>query len=563
MTTSSIDATKTSLQQMLKEIKSGNIQLPDFQREWIWQDSQIKSLLASVSMGIPIGSLLTLEADERLEPRLFDGVPEPACPTIPKMLVLDGQQRLTALYQSCHSQLPVATMSRKRLVERDYYFDMKKCIDENIDREECVFSEALGASQSKDSKIQYCNDLFPTAQIFKFREWYAEYLEHHNNDASKRDLARKFEDTVVENFRMYHLPNIRMVGTDLDAISITFEKTNDRGTRLSGFDILTAKMRRENFNLKEDWNQQKDSIIAEPVLKRVDETHYLKAITLLVTNAGQSNISARRKDMLNLSSKDYKSYSSKVTEGFLTAAGQLREFGINTSKQLVNVPHTIVMAAIYAHCQRRQTDTVTARGVFKRWYWTTLLNESYGSRITDQQMASDFSDLVKRLTGQNVQEDTVFSGRPFNSARLLTEKQKSLTIAVQALLAKENRPLDWITGRPMEGDRESEAELHHIFPRKWCNDNGIDEGQKESVANLTLIDLETNKIIGSKAPSVYLKDLQEKAGNITDEEMDKILESHLIPAKELRQNDFSAFHKERAENLKNMIASIIGSERIA
>ena len=45
--------------------------------------------------------------------------------------------------------------------------------------------------------------------------------------------------------------------------------------------------------------------------------------------------------------------------------------------------------------------------------------------------------------------------------------------------------------------------------------------------------------------------------------MDEILESHLIPAKELRANDFKGFHQKRADNLKGLIAGIIGLDRVA
>ena len=151
------------------------------------------------------------------------------------------------------------------------------------------------------------------------------------------------------------------------------------------------------------------------------------------------------------------------------------------------------MAAIYAHCDGQQTNTVNAREVFKRWYWTTLLNDSYGSRVTDQQIAGDFTHLTNRLANPGQTQQEPFTDRQFNSARLLSQRQKSLSTAVQALLAKEKRSLDWITGSPMETKPDDKVELHHIFPKKWCRDNGIDPGQRESVANLTLIDAVTNK----------------------------------------------------------------------
>ena len=561
MINNNISATTTSLEDMLRNIDNGKTQLPDFQREWRWQDRQIKSLLASVSIGIPIGALLTLAGDEQLASRPFTGVNANISPADAKLLILDGQQRLTALYQACYSDQPVTTSSRKRVTEREYYFDIKICLDENRDREEGVSSETANGS-SKEPTTQFENDLFPASQMFNYRQWRDNYLKHHDYEETKRKVADQFDDAVVRNFTRYYLPTIRMEDSDLETICITFEKTNDKGTRLNAFEIITAKMKREGFDLKDSWGKQGVAMATEPVLKRVEETHYLKAITLLATNTDQSRVSARRKDMLRLSREQYERYNTAITQGFTRAARQLREFGITKPGDLVHVPQAIVMAAVYASCGN-QTETVVARDRFKRWYWTTLLNESYGGRVTDEQIAGDFIELVERMTNVGTPEPVVFAGSRFNSGRLFFEKQKSLTIAVQAMLAKEKRTRDWITGRPMEINEDSNSEMHHIFPRKWCDDKKINPALRESVANLTLIDSATNRIIGSGAPSEYLKKLQERAGNISDQVMDQILESHLIPARALRRDDFEGFHRERADNLKTMIANIIGPARIA
>ena len=299
---------------------------------------------------------------------------------------------------------------------------------------------------------------------------------------------------------------------------------------------------------------------SEPVLERLEATHYLKALTLLTTQADRTRVSARRKDMLNLDRRQYEAHKEAITKGFLRAARQLREFGITTPKGLTNLPHPIVMAAVYAH-SGDQTNTALARGNFKRWYWTTVLNESYGTRITDTQIAADFVELIGGLTTQYDGETTTFSGRVFNSARLAHDRQKTLTMAIQNMIVQEKRTRDWITGRPMEVDEESKSEMHHIFPKKWCSQNGIEPDYMESVANLTLIDSATNKTIGSSSPSKYLPMLQEKAG-INEQQMNQILESHLIPVEPLRQDDFNTFHQIRATNLKNMVVEIIGQDRV-
>ena len=562
MTAGNIETNKPRLDRVLREINSGEIQLPDFQRDWVWGDRQIKSLLASVSLGIPIGTLLTTEADDRLSHRPFVGV-DSTNMTPAKTLVLDGQQRLTSLFQACLSGRPVETGNKKTTTERWYYFKMQKCVDREEDREECVISETANQPKYSNSpENQYEDEIFPAGMLFSYRQWRDGYLKFHGYDELKRELADRFEDLVVRNFDRYEVPEVRMSNVELETIVITFEKTNDRGKRLDAFDIITAKMKREGLDMREDWRQQENALSAEPVLEKVSETHYLKAITLLATDAGPTRISARRKDILNLSRKEYETYRDGVTQGFIQAATLLKELGINRAKDLVHVPQAIVLAAVYAHADRSQTDTISARAIFERWYWTTLLNESYGGRTTDEQLANDFSELIHRLNSLRSEQTLPFAGRLFNSDRLRLGSQNGLAVAVQSLITRNNNPLDWMKGSQIRAMAENAVNRHHVFPKKWCKDNGIEDGERDSVANIALVDAETNKIIGKKAPSVYLKELQAKAGNISNEQMDRILESHLIPVAEIRQDDFKAFHEKRAALLKDVIAKAIGLDMV-
>ena len=102
-----------ALKDVLDAIAKGEMQLPDFQRGWVWDDDHIRSLIASLSLSYPIGAVMFLEAGGvPFKPRLFEGVaivPAPA----PKKLVLDGQQRLTSMYLALRSGKPVNTRTEK------------------------------------------------------------------------------------------------------------------------------------------------------------------------------------------------------------------------------------------------------------------------------------------------------------------------------------------------------------------------------------------------------------------------------------------------------------------
>lgn len=110
-TLTTFDSTKEFLQGILQSVKDGKIQLPDFQRGWVWSDDHIKSLLGSISLSYPIGAVMMMEngnTDVRFKPRPFEGV-EIEGNVEPERLILDGQQRLTSLLLSLCIRKPVET----------------------------------------------------------------------------------------------------------------------------------------------------------------------------------------------------------------------------------------------------------------------------------------------------------------------------------------------------------------------------------------------------------------------------------------------------------------------
>lgn len=112
---STFDITKYPLLDILKDIKIGRIQLPDFQRDWVWDDAHVRRLLASISLAYPIGAVMMLQqGNQRVQfkPRPIDGVNTPEYKA-PNLLILDGQQRLTTLFMVLLSQQPVSSKTKK------------------------------------------------------------------------------------------------------------------------------------------------------------------------------------------------------------------------------------------------------------------------------------------------------------------------------------------------------------------------------------------------------------------------------------------------------------------
>jgi hypothetical protein len=137
------DITKEDLKDLLRKVDQGKLQLPEFQRSYVWNDTDVRSLIASVVKGFPVGALLTLETggELRFKPRLLEGAPN--VDIKPEDLLLDGQQRITSLYQSAFSQKPLLTKTEKKVdVERFYYLDIKKAVTPGDDIEDAIVGVA-------------------------------------------------------------------------------------------------------------------------------------------------------------------------------------------------------------------------------------------------------------------------------------------------------------------------------------------------------------------------------------------------------------------------------------
>ena len=121
---------------ILRDITTGVIQLPDFQRGWVWNDNRIKSLIASITNAYPVGALMFMDygsENVRFKHRAFEGVPETSVK--PRTLVLDGQQRLTSLYCAMYSAQAVRTENdRQQEIECFYYIDIAKSLQTSTDR---------------------------------------------------------------------------------------------------------------------------------------------------------------------------------------------------------------------------------------------------------------------------------------------------------------------------------------------------------------------------------------------------------------------------------------------
>ena len=118
--------------------------------------------------------------------------------------------------------------------------------------------------------------------------------------------------------------------------------------------------------------------------------------------------------------------------------------------------------------------------------------------------------------------------------------------------------------RMIDIDRNDKGiDIHHIFPRKWCESHGIPPSVYNSIVNKTAISYKANRKIGGNAPSAYLAQIQrDKAVQLDSAAMDAILRTHIIEPSLLRADDFEGFFRQRKAALLSLIERAMGKQAI-
>ncbi|WP_062237280.1 GmrSD restriction endonuclease domain-containing protein [Fictibacillus sp. FJAT-27399] len=574
------DSTKESLQDLLKSISSGKTQLPDFQRGWVWDDTHIKSLIASVSLSYPIGAVMMLQtgnSEVNFKPKPVEGVNLLQAQE-PERLILDGQQRLTSLTQSLHLEQPVVTRDiRGKTIKRWYYIDIHKALDPFFDREDSiiglpedkVIKNFRGQVKSDYSTLEKeCEaGLFPFTRIFdtaKITEWQMKFLQIDPENIQERLQTWNHFSDIIQRFQQYQIPLIILrKETPKEAVCQVFEKVNTGGVPLTAFELLTATFAAEDFNLRKDWEAREKRLFQQKVLKSNQSTDFLQTISLLATyDRKRENsdvpISCKRKDVLKLSLQEYKKWAELATAGYESGAKFLFSQNIFSERDLPYRTQLVPLAAIYAILgDKVYNDRIRQR--IAQWFWCGVLGELYGSTI-ETRFAKDVQEVLEWISGGNA-PSTVQEAN-FSPSRLYTLRTRNSAAykGISTLLLREGGQ-DFRSGETVTVQMyfDDQIDIHHIFPTAYCISKNIDRGKFDSIVNKTPLSAKTNRMIGGNAPSSYLERIQKNTG-ISKDRMDEILHSHVIDPESLRLNDFDAFFEKREEKLLSIIEKAMGKQ---
>ena len=565
------------LTDLMKAVDTGAAQLPDFQRGWVWDDGRIRSLILSVIHNFPVGAAMFLEYGNEsihFKHKPIEGS-RAESNVEPSELILDGQQRLTSLYNALYSKHPVRTRTDKgKEIERYYYLDINNALDPNADDEDVVVSipaarkvtSDFGRKIEKDlttRENEFALKMFPLNIILDSNEeqrWQNEYYAYHQYNQSVIQQFTDLFSRIITPTQKYAIPVILLdKETPKEAVCQVFENVNTGGVSLTVFELVTAIFAMDDFPLRKDWDERKEKYFSSDLLNIVTATDFLTALTLLASFKSGGTVSCKKKDVLDLSLVSYQQYADALCQGFVIAEKLLNEERIFSSRDLPYSTQLIPLAAICTVLMdNNRIYTTTVKNKVKQWYWCGVFGELYGA-ANDTRYANDIVQVVKWVDGDDNPPKTITDSF-FNPTRLLSlqSRQSAAYKGIMALILK-NHARDFISGTEMDFSTytNEKIDIHHIFPKDYCIRQNYDKAKWNSILNKTPISASSNREIGGVAPSVYLEKLERK-GSVSAKDLDSFIETHLIDASLLRSNSFEEFIIDRAKKLLDAIETATG-----
>lgn len=563
------------LSSLLDKVENHDIQLPDFQRGWVWEDNRIKALLASLTLKYPVGAIMFLESggDFHFKCKNIEGSGDEY--KNPESMILDGQQRMTSTFQAMRSKNAVSTWSdQKKAIKRFYYLDIEKALNTTTDRIDAIISvdenKQIRGNIGRDvlldlstEELEFKNKMIPfnkMTQANEINEWRNKYQDYYNFEPNIIKEYQQIDTNIIQPILNYRIPIIKVLKeAPKEAVCQVFENVNQGGVPLTVFELLTATFAADNFDLKEHWNKVKEIFEQYETLKKFDNTSFLIAMTLLIAKRKNSTVSCKRKDVLNLDYKDYEKNEEDLVNGFKKAYKLLVEMNIYS---VYDIPYStqLIPLAVICTLLDKEFENSSIKEKIKQWFWCGVFGELYGG-ANETRYALDVKQVYDWIKGKEELPKTI-NDCNFNTMRLLGLQTKNSAAykGIMALILG-NKSLDWINGGEMglQTYLDERTDIHHIFPQDYCIKMNYDKKKWNSIINKTPLYFSTNRYIGGVAPSDYINKI-EKNKKIDKDKIKIYVESHLIDYNLLYSNNFEEHIIIRAINILNEIEKATGKK---
>lgn len=559
------------LNDLFARIDRGDIQLPDFQRSYAWDEDRIRSLIVTVLRGYPLGAFMALDTRNeamRFRPRPLAGAPNTG--VNPGLLLLDGQQRLTTLYHCFRGEGFVDTTDfRSKKVSRKYFVDLRKATSEDIMPDEAVFAinqhgelrshfapDIEGTLDSREAAVQAC--CIPVSVLLSEEGTSMLFELAAANDGANRDVVAAFNNRILRPLSGYTVPMIRLSReTASSGIGSIFAQANSAGLQMDVFDLLTAVFASEDpdFHLAEDWAGVEKQLRAFPALDGIGRNEFLSAVSLLVSGE-KGNAGGQREDILQLSLNEYRKASQTLVITFREVAEFLAERCILSLEQVPYSEQIIPLAVILARLAEKKgvLSSQDAWDRLNQWFWSGVFGELYGSSAVRLRAARDVDEVTAWVAGETEDVPKTVRDASFRESRLLSVgEHDGVWHGLYALLMARGAK-DWRTGRPF--NRHSFEELQPgffpVFPLRWCERHGVSGVLANSVLNRTPMGKRTEVVLDGHSPERYLPRVQSKS-IMEDAEFDSVLASHDLEPELLTAKTAHQFFADRRERFVGIV----------
>jgi len=453
---------------------------------------------------------------------------------------MDGQQRLTSLFQALASGKPVNTMdTRRKKMLRWYYIDIERALIQRADMVDAVVSvpedrmllDAPGRRLTDLStpETERAAGMFPLRLVYteERADWRWAY---ESIDKAHRATWKAFKSTVLKTIEGYKVPVIRLAKeTPKAAVCTVFENVNTKGVQLTVFELLTATYAADNYRLPEEWAATRERLAKYDAVSDVDDTDFLRAVCLVSTHfelREQSGVDpfdlpgarCKRSDILELDLSEYLRWAREIESALEWCARFLARQGVYLAHDLPYRSQVSALAAIRV-VLGDEADTQNAQDKLSRWFWCGVMGEQYSG------------SLDSRLDTMATRNSAAYKG------------------VCNLLLRQEC--IDWVyTREPIDAAIyvDQQVDIGLIFPKAWCARHVVEESYRQnSIVNKTLLASRTRRIMGNQAPADYRWQLETETG-LPGNWLDDIVGTHLIDPRLLRASDFDALYRRNSWN---------------
>lgn len=530
MQTDKITVERESLANIVSAMEKGQLRIPKFQREFVWERSRVQALLDSMLNEYPIGTLFFWKAPSEYNHMIRDSEElqqPPKQDGTEYTLILDGQQRLTSLY-SVVKGLTVEGEDFRKIV-----FDLMGAADGKL-----AFQYREPDGQRFISvKELLAYDPFPIYNSLPNDEFKRSF-----NDA--RALLAKYPFSVV---------TVSEMKLD-DAIEI-FERINQQGRRLSRYDLIAASVLTDTFDLRERTDRDLNDTLADGKFGRIPETNIPQSLALNLK--GNTEYTTQ----LNLTSNDVERIWRRTVDCLLLSVEFLRK---NVSALRVDMlPYDGILAVLQHYFYKANSNAVLSpqhQRELERWFWIVTFSERY-SGASQTRMSED-----ARWIGDLVSKHQAYAGQGLiDQYAILNTSMRHTTSSTRngfLCVLSRRRPLHFENGGEISlvGEhftRFTSAEKHHIFPAAFLKKIGATRSV-HTLPNFCYIPSDLNRKIEDSQPSIYFGRIRQMWD---EEQFRRVMQSHLIPVDEssgIWSDDFELFSKQRSKLIMDEIRLLSG-----